>query len=214
MDWAQPVDLYCERTSAAFWAEPVNAVSNIAFLIAALLAFLRWQKTGASDMGVLALIVVVTLVGLGSFAFHTLATRGAMLLDVAPIGLFIYGYLGLSLCRYLRLPLMSVLAIVIVFIALTQGLIAVVPRETLNGAVGYLPALAALFVVAALGPAGGVRRGLLLAAVIFIASLAARIVDLDVCPAFPVGTHFLWHLLNAAVLYVLLHTAMMTRAAP
>ena len=27
---------YCERTSAAFWAEPLNAVTNGAFIVAAI----------------------------------------------------------------------------------------------------------------------------------------------------------------------------------
>ncbi len=36
MDWFQAVDIYCERTSAAFWAEPVNALSNLSFIAAAL----------------------------------------------------------------------------------------------------------------------------------------------------------------------------------
>jgi len=30
-----------------------------------------------------------------------------------------------------------------------------------------------------------------------------RPIDLEVCDYFPVGTHFLWHLLNAVVLYLL-----------
>jgi hypothetical protein len=38
-------------------------------------------------------------------------------------------------------------------------------------------------------------------------SLALRSVDLAACDAFPLGTHFVWHVLNAAVLYVLLRTA-------
>ena len=29
------VDLYCERTSPVFWAEPVNALTNLAFFLAA-----------------------------------------------------------------------------------------------------------------------------------------------------------------------------------
>ena len=30
-----PIDLYCERTTALLWAEPVNALSNLGFLLAA-----------------------------------------------------------------------------------------------------------------------------------------------------------------------------------
>ena len=38
-----------------------------------------------------------------------------------------------------------------------------------------------------------------------------RTADLALCPAFPLGTHFAWHILNAVVLCVLLHTAMAAR---
>ena len=101
--WSTPVDLYCERITPLFWAEPANALSNLAFLVAAFAAFQLWQREGKADRPILALIVVVAAVGLGSFAFHTLATRGAMLLDVTPIGIFIYGYFLLALRRFLLL---------------------------------------------------------------------------------------------------------------
>src|SRR5215472_14839153 len=39
----QPVDIYCERTTAAWNAEPLNAISNFAFFIAAW-AVWRLQK--------------------------------------------------------------------------------------------------------------------------------------------------------------------------
>ena len=38
----EPIDAYCERTSAVYWAEPVNAVTNAAFLIAAVI---MWRRT-------------------------------------------------------------------------------------------------------------------------------------------------------------------------
>ena len=89
MDWSTPVSQYCERTDASFWAEPLNAATNAAFLIAAAAAFLTWRRAGRRDLPVLALIVVVVAVGLGSFTFHTVATRGAALADIIPIAIFI-----------------------------------------------------------------------------------------------------------------------------
>ena len=205
MDWSAPIDLYCERTNASFWAEPANALTNAAFLIAAAAAFWLWRSAGSRDRPALALIIVVVAVALGSFAFHTLATRGAVLADVIPIAIFIYGYLFLALRRFLGLSLGVSLAIVVVYAAGAQALSWLAPRA-LNGSIGYLPALVALIAVAraARGPA---RRGLELAVMIFTVSLALRTVDLAACDTFPLGTHFSWHLLNAVVLYVLLRTA-------
>jgi hypothetical protein len=37
---------------------------------------------------------------------------------------------------------------------------------------------------------------------IFSLSLVARSVDAAICPVFPLGTHFAWHLLNGLVLYL------------
>jgi hypothetical protein len=207
MNWSQPIDLYCERTDAAFWSEPANAVSNVAFLIAAAAAFVYWRRGDRGDWPALALIGVVTAVGIGSFTFHTVATRGAVLADVIPIAAFIYGYLLLALRRFLGLPCIAAGAIVVAYAAAAQGLSALAPPRFLNGSDGYLPALAALIAVAAVAK-GEVRRGLALAAIIFATSLTLRTVDIALCPAFPLGTHFAWHILNAVVLYILLRTAM------
>ncbi len=35
MDWSRAVNSYCERTDPGFWSEPVNALTNAAFLVAA-----------------------------------------------------------------------------------------------------------------------------------------------------------------------------------
>lgn len=205
--WSTPIDLYCERLAPSFWAEPVNALSNLAFLIAAVAAFRLWRRDGDSDLAILALILVVVAVGLGSFAFHTLATRGAMLLDVGPIGVFIYGYFLFALRRFLSLSWPAALGLFAGFVALSTGLASWVPREFLNGSAGYFPALAALIGIGWLVRGSVVGQSLLMAAGVFIVALIFRIIDLDVCGAVPLGTHFLWHILNAAVLYTVLHGA-------
>lgn len=209
--WSTPIDLYCERLGPSFWAEPVNALSNLAFLIAAWAAFALWRRERRHDYAILALIVAVVAVGIGSFAFHTLATRGAMLLDVVPIGIFIFGYFLLALRRFLALPWPHTLALFAGFVTLSLALATWVPRTVFNGASGYLPALAALVVLGWLlrqRPAG---RTMLLAAALFAAALILRIADLATCGALPLGTHFLWHMLNAAVLYTVLRGAIVER---
>jgi len=212
--WSTPIDLYCERVTPSFWGEPLNAVSNLAFLLAAIAAFDLWRRGGKGDRAILAMIAVIAAVGLGSFAFHTLATRGAMWLDVIPIGLFIYGYFLLAMRRFLLLSWSSALMLLVVFIALSTALGSLVPREVLNGSSGYLPALAALMTLGSMLRRNRVGRTLLVAAGLFVVSLTFRIVDLDVCAAWPRGTHFLWHLLNAAVLYTVIRAAVEERQHP
>jgi hypothetical protein len=207
--WSAPVDLYCERTDPSFWAEPLNALSNAAFLIAAAVAYGDWRRQG-KDIAALLLIVTTVLVGLGSFAFHTLATRGAVLLDTIPIALFIHGYLYVALRRFLRLGMVLSLAVVVAFFLFTQALASVLPRGLLNSSVGYLPALGAMLMVGWIVRDSGAGRTILQAAVIFAVSLTLRTVDLWVCPGLPVGTHVIWHLLNAIVLYLLLRATILT----
>src|SRR5258705_10052408 len=143
MDWSAPIDLYCERTDGSFWAEPANALTNAAFLIAAAAAFWLWRRQSASDCSrdwpALTLIAVVVAVGIGSFAFHTLATRGAVLADVIPIAVFIYGYLLLALRRFLGLAAGVAVAIVVAYAAGAQALSWLAPPPAPNGARGPLP---------------------------------------------------------------------------
>src|SRR5258708_12913725 len=143
MDWSTPIDLYCERTDASFWAEPTNALSNAAFLIAAAAAFWLWRRQSGSDRSrdwpALALIVVVVAVGIGSFAFHTLATRGAVLADVIPIAVFIYGYLLLALRRFLGLAAGVAVAIVVAYPAGAQAPSWLGPPRSPHRSCRYLP---------------------------------------------------------------------------
>ncbi len=210
MDWSRAVDLYCERTDPSFWAEPVNAISNVAFLIAAAVAFVQWRAAGGRGWPVPLLIALAAVVGVGSFIFHTVATQGAELFDTVPIAVFIYGYLLFALRRYLALSLPVSLALLVAFAGLTYAEAALVPPDALNGSHAYLPALAAMLIV------GGLARGqaghlVLAAAAAFALSLVFRSVDNALCPWLPLGTHFLWHILNAVVLYLLLRAAIMVR---
>jgi hypothetical protein len=212
--WLTPIDSYCERLSPGFWAEPLNAVTNGAFIAAALYALVLWRRVGARDWPGLWLIAVTFIVGIGSFLFHTFANRWSLLADVLPIAVFIYSYFLLSMRRYLRLGLVAVIAVTALFVAFNMSFgrlwAAALPGVTLNGSVSYIPAALALMVVGLLCLLLNARnegRALLLAACVFALSLIFRSIDSTVCPAWPAGTHFLWHGLNAVVLALLMRAA-------
>jgi hypothetical protein len=205
MDWTAPIDAYCERLDASFWSEPVNAVTNAAFLVAALLAFRDWRARGQGDPAALLLIVIVALVGIGSFLFHTFATRWAALADVLPIALFINIYFCLALRRLVRLSWPFAVFGTLLFLGASQALGPLFARVA-GSSGGYLPALAAIFGVAAalaLQPRSGAGT-LAATGTVFALSLAFRTADMPACEAFPLGTHFVWHCLNALVLFLLI----------
>ena len=148
MDWSAPIDAYCERLGPQFWAEPVNAATNGAFLIAALAAWMLWRRQARGDAAVLFLVGVVACVGIGSFLFHTFATRWAALADVVPIAVFIYSYFLLAMRRILQLGWGWSIGATLAFLAASYG-VAPMLSGVLGSSAGYAPAALAIFGVAA-----------------------------------------------------------------
>ena len=95
---AEYIDIYCERTGPEFWSEPVNAITNFAFIISALfIAKLirdQWHR-GNRDVVWWIFCALIFIIGVGSWLFHTHATRWALLSDVIPIAIFILLILGM-----------------------------------------------------------------------------------------------------------------------
>jgi hypothetical protein len=200
MDWFRAVNNYCERTDASYWAEPVNALSNASFLLFGLIA---WRMAGG-DRGARLLAGVLILIGIGSYLFHTHAQVWALWADVVPIQAFILIYLWLATVRFFALPRWAGAAAAALFVpyaALAGRAIGAV-FGPLNGSVGYMPVpiLIAAYGLALRRRAPATARGLLVGAGVLAVSLVFRTIDEAVCPAFPLGTHFLWHLLNGAML--------------
>jgi hypothetical protein len=63
-----------------------------------------------------------------------------------------------------------------------------------------VPVLILIYAMLLRDRAPATARGLAIGAGILVLSLAFRTLDLRVCAGFPLGTHFLWHLLNAVML--------------
>lgn len=202
MNWlAEPLDFYCERCDAGFWAEPVNAISNVAFLIAAAAAYVSARRRNAMTSIVKSLITLAVLVALGSFAFHTFATRWANLLDVGPIFAFELFVLGWYLRRVIGLGMNAV--VLACFMMLIASVWLIRYPGIANGSLMYAPTLVAIIGMNAYqfwkDEPGQVWSATLLIA--FSISLCFRTIDMAVCSMIPIGTHFMWHAVNGVVLY-------------
>ncbi|WP_298566009.1 ceramidase domain-containing protein [uncultured Aliiroseovarius sp.] len=89
MDWFAAVDIYCERTGADFWSEPLNALSNLSFVVAALWGWREARRRDRTDVMTVVLIALAAAIGVGSFLFHTFANAWSSLADVVPIWTFV-----------------------------------------------------------------------------------------------------------------------------
>ena len=201
MDWTAQVDGYCERVGFAFWAEPVNAVTNLAFLLAAAWMWPRVQGAGLGLGRILCAILFA--IGIGSFLFHTTATRWAAMADVLPILAFILAYVFAANRDYWEFspwPAAGLTALFLPYAAATVPLFAMIPG--LGSSAGYAPVPLLILIYAWLlrGRAPATARGLALGAGLLILSLTFRTIDEPLCGAIPLGTHFLWHVLNAIML--------------
>lgn len=221
MSWTAPIFNYCERgQNPDLLAEPINAITNLSFIIAAVIAYYIYvrqpQKTHMITLHWLMFLVFA--IGVGSTLFHTFANRWSALTDVLPILIFILSYLIFAMAVFLRLPWFGVLAGLALYFAASSGftMIRCDGGPCLNGTLGYASALLALFVI---GGALWIKRHpagipLVLAGVVFFVSATFRTLDFHLCDVVAVhgegiGTHFLWHLLNGVTLFILLYAAIL-----
>ncbi|MFD9737108.1 hypothetical protein [Umezawaea sp. NPDC059074] len=210
------VDTYCERLAPGLWGEPLNALSNLAFLLAAAVVWFRYRPEQRS---IRALVLLLVLIGLGSLSFHTAATQLTRVFDVLFIALFVFFYVvcfghwfwGLPWQRaWWFAPGLLLLGVVLIPVSL------LIPA----GSGPYLAAGVALIGLAValkfFGPPGTRHHwwAFAVAGVVFGVALTLRTVDLSACAEWPSGTHYLWHLLNAVVLYLVTREAAVRVSPP
>jgi hypothetical protein len=153
--------------------------------------------------------VLLGVVGLCSLSFHTFATPFTGALDSLSILAFVL--VGLTVIVHWmwgvrwRLAWLAAPAFVVFAAAVDVPLFAFAGQTAALG--GYLPAFLGLVAVGValrsrpeLARYGG---WLLWDSVVLAVSLTARTVDRPLCAQIPIGTHFVWHCLNAVVLFVI-----------
>lgn len=208
MNWQAPLDLYCERFGPGLFAEPLNAVSNLAFIAAGLWLMSALPRLFPAPRRVPAALEVlaglIVLIGICSGAFHVFATKWAQALDLGSIALFVYFFV-VCFAHYV-LDVRWGLAWIAAPAFWAFGMFVQAPfsADAFNGSVIYFPALSG---IALMGVALAVQRRpgareFALATLIFVVSISLRSVDLAWCSGWVWGTHWAWHLLNGCMVAV------------
>ncbi|MBL9060219.1 MAG: hypothetical protein JNK88_09380 [Mangrovicoccus sp.] len=199
MDLTRSLDIYCERLRPGYWAEPLNAVTNAAFLIAAVV---MWRRTAGLPLG-RALCVILAAIGAGSYLWHTRAQVWAVILDTASIAVFSLVFLFAANRDFLGLRTLEALAATALYFpytALSGAVFGALPFFAISAEYWGLPLLMLGYGIGLRRRSPATSRGLIAAAALLCVSLTFRSLDGPLCAVLPVGTHFLWHLLNALLL--------------
>jgi hypothetical protein len=206
------MDAYCERVGMGLFAEPLNAFSNVSFLLAALAAWVLAGRTGALPGGVRTLIAIGASVGIGSILWHTYPTMPTLVLDSVPILIFIMWYIWLYARNVVGMrPLFAVVSAAAFLLA---TFVALPFSGVLHGAFVYTPGLVVTLVLGLFHARERrvARFTLLAAAGVYLAALFFRTIDNEVCPVLPIGTHFLWHILIGLVTYLAMRPLILSAA--
>ena len=160
------------------------------------------MRKQAHNSSIAAIVGMIAAIGIGSFMFHTMATPFTRWLDIIPIFLFQLLFIRFYTRRVINLPVAVIGILLIVFLAAC-----VYGRQfpdVINGSLIYAPALLVIFVLGLYHYQSQKmeRRLLLGASSLFLLSIFFRSIDNMICAQFVLGTHFLWHILNALVIYL------------
>ena len=199
----------CEQFETIPIAEPFNVLTNFAFVGVALALF-RYARNHEDLKGfwvydIYLLIFLVLSIGICSTIFHLFPNAQTELIDTIPIVAFINIFFISTVVRIAGCKPLETVICYIAYAGFTHILITHFPNA-LNDSIGYLSTMSALCVVAFYlnMKRRAAARSFLVAALLGVISLFFRSVDNAVCDLFPLGTHFLWHILNAMLIYILM----------
>jgi hypothetical protein len=204
--FASKIDSYCERVDFNLLSEPLNLYSNICFILVGLQALLYINSKHKTVPKIsiqktqLTLVILMFCIGIGSALFHAFANRGTMFLDVAPIGAYILVYLWHWSRELMGFTKKISISLIALFCISTLFLTFALKDLPLGGSQSYISVAIFLLAMGTYQKKFGGPSLLLFSAISFLASLFFRSIDPYYCPAWPYGTHFLWHFLNSFVL--------------
>lgn len=194
--------IYCESGIGIFSTQPINTISNVALLIAAYFAYRFVLIKKVKDRTLKMLPFIISITGIGSMMWHGIPHPLTNFADTLPISTFVLVSLFLFLEKLLEkkaLVWKIFLAFILVEIPFMFDLV-----PSFNGLLPYSIVLVfgAFLVFGLIRKYKSLTPDLVIIISLFATALIFRTLDLMICPVFSVGTHFIWHIINALVFYL------------
>lgn len=193
---------YCESVVNFWLHEPLNAITNFAFFVGAYFLYKLIKRNEHNMRLGTVLIVLMVILGAGSLAWHSYRSVPTLLMDEIPIYIFIifaFIFLVQSLTRNYKTTILASLSMASIYYAL----FAYIPALNIfQGSLKYVFAVIIFLVLNTLITRKfGQECSFVLSLGILVGAIIFRIIDLYICSAFPIGTHFIWHISVATVIY-------------
>ena len=198
------MDFYCERTNEQIFNEPVNAISNIFFIIVSL-SLIKILKKNQSNKIYYIQPVLIFFIGIGSFLFHLNPNIITLYSDVIPIFLFSLSFIFFFNRDVISINYLNNALLFLLFFFLFLFITPKLNYEILNGSEFYFANyfFLTMYTIWLYLKKSDFFQLLLLGFIFFNLSILLRSLDNHICEYFSIGTHFLWHFLNAYLLKIL-----------
>lgn len=193
---------YCENGIGLFSSQPLNTISNIAILISAYFSYQLIRTHHIKKISIAVLPLIAAILGVGSILWHGAPNLITSFADTLPLSIFLLISFFFLLDKILPnrgLAPVILLAFMLIEVPFMFGIL-----PSFNGFIPYLIALIfGLFIFFGLARKyNDVTLQMASIIPLFVTAFFFRTIDLTICSAFPIGTHFIWHILNAVVLYL------------
>lgn len=201
-----PLPVYCEGgNSLEFFAEPLNAISNIAFIFAGLGIYRLLTKNRIQQVEFKAVLILILFLGFGSFLWHATRNSYTLILDVVPAALS-FAVITYIFLRNLIGNKLLALSIALLLLPTRFFISSFAPTDIISSLIRNLINATTFFLIILLSfrKYGKIAFEGLVVLTVYLAAIIMRIVDLQVCQTFPLGTHFLWHILDALAVYLVI----------
>ena len=198
----EPVFLYCERIDQSLLGEPLSLAASMALLFVAVRAW-HWGDRLRELRG---FSVLVFLLWIGAIWLHVLPSLLAVWMNTAVILLLVVVFFYLVNRHFVgltRAMAAGVTLLILPFLAVSLPLIGMMTGFASSSAYAPLPVLLFGYSMVLRTDHPVVARQLFLTGIVMTFGVVVRGLDLPLCDRVPVGTHFLWILTVAAVLYLI-----------
>jgi hypothetical protein len=198
------MDFYCERTNQQIFNEPVNAISNIFFIIVSL-SLIKILRKNQSNKIYYIQPILIFFIGIGSFLFHLNPNIITLYSDVIPIFLFSLSFIFFFNRDVININYLNNALLFLLFFFLFLFITPKLNYEILNGSEFYFANyfFLTMYTIWLYLKKSDFFQLLLLGFIFFNLSILLRSLDNHICEYFSIGTHFLWHFLNAYLLKIL-----------